>query len=72
MQNAKPADKAKIISDAGFDFTNDELQKVIEEVSDEELGAVLGGQWKIENKEGRVPSLLRDEPDELRHPIKRE
>lgn len=71
LQGAEPADRSKIISGAGFDFTNDELIKVMEEVPDEELAGVIGGQWKIESKEGRGP-LLMNESGELRHPIKRE
>jgi len=55
LQNAKPVDRAKIISGAGFEFTNDELQKVIEVVSDEELAVVLGGQWKSGSNENRIP-----------------
>ena len=69
LQNAKPVDRAKIISGAGFEFTNDELQKVIEVVSDEELAVVLGGQWKSGSNENRIPVKM-NEAGEMRYPYK--
>lgn len=67
LQSAEPAGRSKIISDAGFEFTNDELQKVIEAVSDEELAGVVGGEWKSGSNEMRFPVKM-NESGELRYP----
>ena len=65
IQSAAPEERAKIISGAGFDFTNNELQKVIDEVSDAELAGVVGGQWKSGSNENKLA-----ESNEMRIPAK--
>ena len=65
MQNAEPSERAKIIAGAGFNFTGDEIKKVLDEVSDEELMSVAGGQWKSGNNEMRAPEKP-NEAGELR------
>ena len=67
LKEAKPVDRAIIITEAGFDFTNEELQQVIEQVSDEELSQVMGGQWKSEGNEMRIPEK-RNDAGEMRYP----
>lgn len=72
LQSAEPVDRVKIISDAGFDFTNDELIKVMDEVPDEELAGVIGGQWKSGSNEMRVPAKPNDAGDVRRAMLKPE
>ena len=45
LKLTKTEDRKKFITDAGFDFTDDELKQAREEISDEELNAVAGGTW---------------------------